>query len=155
MTTGSGPGRPPLAMVAALAALTLVACVGPEPEPDDRPETAADALALAGLTLPQSATQQSLDSVDDSDYEELYRVGFVAPAADARAFCTEDGLGGDVPARSLSSQQTADLGPHAELAEGSRTCGSVSMGADHWNRTVLFSGNDPATVWVAVGRMGR
>lgn len=141
----------------ALATMFALAGCGTEPAPPapDRPETAAEALRLGLLELPPSATQLSLDYVDDSAWEELYRVSFVAPAADAKALCQTSGLGGDLPTTKLTTQEAEALGPKAEVGVGSRICGSVAPGATQWNRTVLISPGDPATVWVAIARMGR
>lgn len=143
-----------LLTVACLVFLTIV-CTAPRGQATDAPATPTEALARGGLELPAGATGENFTIVTDTPHAELYRVSFTASLADVRAFCHTGRLGGDLPAITLGPQETSDLGAASEVETGSRICGSIDPGNTAWSRTVLIGGTDPATVRVAVARMGR
>lgn len=147
--------------MALTAAMMLVACTTPDPDPSPQEPTtsmdsasvdANDALALAGdLTLPDNLTVETVVDVGDDRDLEAYLVTASGPAAAALEFCSqvtaplgrasEDGL-------SDAELRTSDLAatPEGELS----LCSASLTGTSVERRVLVADGDGDATLWLSV-----
>lgn len=125
------------------------------PEPTG-PPSAPDVLAMAGLSLPANTSDVTAERVDASAMQwlEVYRVSFTAPRSNALQICQSGGMG-DLPSTGLTQSDAELLGPAASHVEGMRTCSSTWPENSAWDRLIVIAPGDPATVHVAVSKMGR
>jgi len=120
------------------------------------PVSAPDALALGGLALPANTSDVTAEQVDASAMQwlEVYRVSFTAPRSNALQICQSGGMG-DLPSVGILATDQELLGADVEYVEGMRTCASTWPENSAWRRLVVITPGDPATVHVAVSKMGR
>lgn len=116
-----------------------------------------EALALGGLELPASSSDTIAERVDVATlpWLEAYRVSFTAPRTSALQICREGGLTGDLPSSGLTRDDQDLLGPDAAHVAGTRKCSGLWPEDTAWRRIAVISPGDPATVSVAIAKMGR
>ena len=120
------------------------------------PLSASDVLALGGLALPANTSGVTAEQVDASAMQwlEVYRVSFTAPRSNALQTCQTGGMG-DLPSTGLTAADEELLGPSVTHVDGMRTCSSTWPENSAWDRLVVIAPGDPATVHVAISKMGR
>lgn len=120
------------------------------------PVSAPDVLALGGLALPANTSDVTAEQVDASAMQwlEVYRARFTAPRSNALQICQSGGMG-DLPSVGILDTDQELLGPDVAYVEGMRTCASTWPENSAWRRLIVITPGDPATVHVAVSKMGR
>ena len=120
------------------------------------PASAPEVLALGGLALPDNTSDVTAEQVDASAMQwlEVYRVSFTAPRSNALQICQSGGMG-DLPSVGILDTDQELLGPDVAYVEGMRSCASTWPENSAWRRLVVITPGDPATVHVAVSKMGR
>ena len=120
------------------------------------PLSAPEVLALGGLALPANTSGVTAEQVDASAMQwlEVYRVSFSAPRSNALQICQSGGMG-DLPSTGLTAADEELLGPSVTHVDGMRTCSSTWPENSAWDRLVVIAPGDPATVHVAISKMGR
>ena len=126
-------------------------------------QTFDSALAVesAGAAFPTDVPARTVALPDDwsltrpdSDGPVWYRVSFTAPRSNALQTCQTGGMG-DLPSTGLTAADEELLGPSVTHVDGMRTCSSTWPENSAWDRLVVIAPGDPATVHVAISKMGR
>ncbi|MST48995.1 hypothetical protein [Mobiluncus porci] len=123
----------------------------------DVTEQAKQALAKGGLELPAGATNVTYERVQDEQnpYKDLYRITFDLSSQKALKYCEEQGVGPGFSGDIVASQAKINFGFVPDESQLKSRCDSLWDEDLRWNRAITVNDENPATVWVAVGLMGR